>query len=118
MGLIVLGVGDHGQRDETLSLCEGWVLGWSQPASPPHSWLLLHHSLLRGPLPGLTKALASLLVMKEKKRSLPLHLEALHGGRLASEKLFPTRHRFRPELGSLHSLGGGVLAQKLGLLSG
>lgn len=42
MGLIVLGVGDQGQRDETPSLCEGWVLGGLQPAAPPPWWLPFH----------------------------------------------------------------------------
>ena len=136
MGLIMLGVGGaRGQRDETRSLCVCvWVgvggarLGWLQAASLPCWWFLHHLSPLQGSerppplshLPDPTKALVSLLIIKEKVRRIRVTPAPLPGERLTSGKLPAAQHRFKPDPESPDSLVGPlwVLVQRLGLMSG
>lgn len=79
------------------------MLSWLQATSVPHLWFLHHLSPLQGSerppppshLPGPTKALVSLLIMKEKVRRI--RVIPLPGERLTSEKLPATQHRFKPD---------------------
>ena len=98
------------------------MLSWLQASSVPRLWFLHHLSPLQGSerppppshLPDPTKALVSLLIMKEKVRRI--RVIPPPGERLTSEKLPATQYSLTRK--ARIPLWGGVLVQRLGLSSG